>query len=276
MAPKCNAHASDHRYQNHARRSNSLQHAPFPGLDAASRCRTGYGVPRAAGLGVKQGLWLEGGRAAWVARPWERTAASYRRTSRLITPAPVPRTARAVGAQKAYIHLRPLFTSASPVAIWVLSSALRRSHLASQAASRCSSLASSSAQRVPHLASSSVQRPPQLASSSAQRVPHLASSSVQRALHVASSSASRRSSLASSSVQRALHLASSSASRRSSLASSSVQRAPHLASSSARRCSSFASKRAKLSSFSSRRSARYAASTALNQSTSSFPQLFAE
>src|SRR6185312_15973202 len=72
-------------------------------------------APRTSGAVECRGRATRGGRE----RP------RYRRSSRLITPAPVPTTARAVGAQNAYIHLRPLFTSARPVASSVLSPAMR-------------------------------------------------------------------------------------------------------------------------------------------------------
>ncbi len=55
----------------------------------------------------------------------------YRRSSRLRTPAPVPITASAVGAQKASIHLSPLFTPASSFTSSTRSSAKRCSSFAS-------------------------------------------------------------------------------------------------------------------------------------------------
>src|SRR5213594_217171 len=69
-----------------------------------------------------------------------------------MTPAPVPITARAVGTQKAYIHLRPLFTSARPLATSVSSLARRLSQRASDCARRVSHLLSSSERRRSHLA----------------------------------------------------------------------------------------------------------------------------
>src|SRR5207245_8848356 len=81
----------------------------------------------------------------------------YRRSSRLITPAPVPITASAVGAQKAYIHLRPLLTSASSRTSSVLSSASRCSSFASERA-KLSSISSRRSAR--YVASTLLNSPP--------------------------------------------------------------------------------------------------------------------
>src|SRR5216117_2672823 len=82
----------------------------------------------------------------------------YWRMRRPMTPAPVPITARAVGALKAHIHLRPLFTSARPFATSVSSLASRLSHRASDCARRVSHLLSSSERRPSHLAANSANR----------------------------------------------------------------------------------------------------------------------